>query len=266
MKSRQIKLFVVMSVLAGAASSAFAADEASPWSMSIIGGDSVGVTGSMRSPTTSTITDLGAVDPALAGSSGTLSLDKLRYEDLFKRKYDTGMEVDYSMNDNLQTYGRFNYEGLGGRTRTIGDLSTASLSSASPLTARFADADNTSLELGSRYFLTTGTQWRPFAGAAIGATHLDAMRASLASPDAGLDLKNVRFTRSGTVFSQSLETGVEYDPSTALGMRFGVQADHSGAPPSADDPTLQSLGFNDGNDAKSRWSFPVSLAATYHFG
>jgi len=265
MKSRRVKFFLIMSVLAGAASNVFAADQTSPWSMSIIGGDSVGVTGSLRSPSKSTITDLGTVDPALSGSSGTLSLDKLKYEDLFKRKYDTGMELDYSTSDNLQTYGRFNYEGLGGRTRTIGDLSSPSLTSASPVTARFGDADNMSLEVGSRYFLTTGTEWRPFAGAAIGATHLDAMRASLISPDASLDLRDVRFTRPGTVFSQSLETGVEYSPSGALGMRFSVDADHSGTPPSADDLTLKSLGFNDGNDAKSRWSFPVSLAATYHF-
>jgi hypothetical protein len=91
------------------------------------------------------------------------------------------------------------------------------------------------------------------------------MQAALVSPNASLNLQDVRFTRPGTVFSQSVEAGVEYKPSDALGMRLGVDADHSGAPPSGNDPTLKSLGFNDGNDANSRWSFPVTLAATYHF-
>ncbi len=100
--------------------------------------------------------------------------------------------------------------------------------------AHFGNADNMSFELGSRYFWQTGTDWRPFAGAALGATHLDAIRASFTSPETGLDLPNAQFTRSGVVFSQSLETGVEYDPDSNFGVRLSVNADHVGAPRSAD--------------------------------
>lgn len=264
MNPRILKLITSAALIAGAAARAYA-DPLNPWSISVIGGDSVGESGSLRAPRVSTFNDLGAIDPALSGASGTLNLDKLRYEDLFRRRFDTGLELDYSFDPNLQTYGRFNYESLGGKTRQAGLLSSDVLNGPAAIDAHFSNADNMTLELGSRYFWQTGTDWRPFAGAALGATHLDAIRASFASPDIGVDLPNAQFTRSGVVFSQSLETGVEYSPDPNFGMRLSLNADHVGAPRSADSSELTDLGFDAGHDAHSRWSFPVSIAAAYHF-
>jgi hypothetical protein len=76
----------------------------------------------------------------------------------------------------------------------------------------------------------------------------------------------VRFTRPATVFSQSLETGVEFNPNTNFGVRFSVDADHMGAPPSARDPMLSDLGYDAAHDAEGRWTFPVAVAASFHFG
>ncbi len=122
-----------------------------------------------------------------------------------------------------------------------------------------------SFQLGSRYFWSTGTDWRPFAGFALGATHLDAMRATLTSADLPTDLDNLHFTRSGTVFSQSVQTGVEYTPSSALGLRFGVDVDHVGRPHDTEDPQLEALGYGPNDQAHSMWSIPVSIAANYRF-
>jgi hypothetical protein len=264
MNHRISKLITAAALVAGAAARAYA-DPSNPWSLSVIGGYSVAESGSLRAPRTSTITDLGAIDPALSGTPGTLTLDKLRYEDLFRRRFDTGLELDYSFDPNLQTYGRFSYESLGGRTQRVGVLSTDGLESPAGVAAHFADADNMTFELGSRYFWQTGTDWRPFAGAALGATHLDGIRASFTSPETTLALTNAQFTRSGVVFSQSLETGVEYDPDNNFGLRLSIDADHFGAPRSADDSQLSELGFDASHDAHSRWAFPLSVAAAYHF-
>lgn len=229
------------------------------------GGDTVTEAGSLRSPISTTIPDLGTVNPALSGTSGTLSLDKLKYDDLFRQSFDTGLELNYSFN-NLQTYTRFSYDELDGRTRRVGFLSTDALGGSEPLRARFADEDNKSLEIGSRYFWPTGTAWQPFAGVALGATRLDAIRANYLTPDAAIDVANVRFTRPATVFSQSVETGVEFDPNTNFGVRFSVDANHMGDPPSAHDPALSALGYDASHDAEGRWTFPVAIAASYHFG
>lgn len=265
MNTRHVRFLAALALAGGAARGAYAADTDSPWTMSIYGGDAVGVSGRLRAPGTSSITDLGTVDPVLTGESGTLTLDKLRYDDLFRHRYDTGLELGYAFSDNLQSYGRFSYDGLTGRSRRIGSLTIDGTSSPTPLDARFADADNMSFDVGTRYFFTTNSPWRPYAGAALGATHLDAMRATLTVPDTTLDLTNLRFTRPGTVFNQSVETGVEYNPSSTFGVRFSVDADHFGAPKSAHDPSLAELGLDSSHDAEGRWTFPVAVAATYHF-
>jgi hypothetical protein len=265
MKFRSMQILTVVSLIAGASRVATAAEPASPWSLSISGGDSIGESGSLRSPITTPFSDLGTLDPALSGTSGTLRLDRLRYEDVFRRRFDTGLELDYSFNDNLQSYGRFGYTSLGAHMSTIGSLEGISLDSPAAVRAHFAEANNMSFELGSRYFWATGTDWKPFAGFSLGATHLDAMSATLNSPDLATDLSDLRFTRGGTVFSQSLQTGVDYTPSEAFDLRFAIDAAHVGKPPSGDDARLTSLGFGPNDDARGFWSFPVSVAAAFHF-
>jgi hypothetical protein len=264
MSTRNFGILASLALIAGARA-ANADNAEGSWGVAVYGGDTVTEAGSLRSPISTTIPDLGTVNPALSGTSGTLSLDKLKYDDLFRQSFDTGLELNYSFN-NLQTYTRFSYDELDGRTRRVGFLSTDALGGSEPLRARFADEDNKSLEIGSRYFWPTGTAWQPFAGVALGATRLDAIRANYLTPDAAIDVANVRFTRPATVFSQSVETGVEFDPNTNFGVRFSVDANHMGDPPSAHDPALSALGYDASHDAEGRWTFPVAIAASYHFG
>lgn len=264
MNTRTAGLFTALALTAGAVRTA-SAD--SPWGVSVYGGDAVSEAGSLRSPHSFALPDLGTLDPTLGGTPGTLSIDKLKYDDMFHRTFDAGIELNYSFSDALQSYGRFNYESLDGQTRRVGTLSADSLlTGAEPLRARFADQDNKSLELGTRYFWNTGTEWAPFTGLALGATRLDSVRANFVVPDTLIDMHNVSFTRPATVFSQSVEAGVEYNPSRNFGVRFSMDADHMGDQPSAHDPAAASLGFDPGHDAKDRWSFPLAIAASYHFG
>ncbi|MEP7242875.1 MAG: hypothetical protein ABI885_04240 [Gammaproteobacteria bacterium] len=134
MKTQHVRLIALLALTAGTVRSAQAANPDSPWAISLYGGDSVAITGSLRTPTT-TFTDLGTLHPTLAGTSGALSLDKLRYDDLLRRRYDTGMELSYSFSENLQTFGRFNYDSLGGRTRRIGEITGESVTTPAPLAA-----------------------------------------------------------------------------------------------------------------------------------
>ena len=65
------------------------------------------------------------------------------------------------------------------------------------------------------------------------------------------------FTRPATVFSQTVETGVEYNPSRNFGVRFSVDASHMGDQPSARDPDAAELGFDSATTrriaGRSRW-------------
>jgi len=263
MKLKTVQILSIASLIGSAANLASAADQGSPWSLSISGGDSVDTSGNLTSARSATV-DLGKLDPALAGSSGALSLDKLRYNDIFERRYDFGAELGYAFSDSLQAFARFDYESLGGRTTQLGSIASATLPREG-MGASFADANNYSLDLGARYFWRTGTAWRPFAGAALGATHLDGTSAIVRSSGGAIDSGEVRFTRPGTVFNQMAEAGIEYQQSDAFGVSLSVDANHAGAPHSADDARFSAAGLNPGSEAEDRWSFPVTIAASYHF-
>lgn len=268
MKFRNAGWFGALALVAGARGASADTFDSGHWGMAVYGGDSVAESGELRvprAPLQESIGDLGTLDPTLSGTSGRVSLNNLRYEDLFRRSFDTGLELNYSFNDNVQSYARFNYAQYDGRTRNAGVLTSDALPNGEPIRARFADEDNKTLEIGSRYYWNNSTAWQPFAGVALGATRLDAIRANFLVPDTGIDLTNVRFTRDATVFSQSVEAGVEYNPNRNFGVRFSVDADHMGDQPSANDPALTALGYDAGHDAQGRWSFPVAIAAAYHF-
>jgi hypothetical protein len=127
-----------------------------------------------------------------------LKYDKLNYDDLFRRRFDTGVELNYSFNDNLQTFGRLGYESFDGRTRRAAFFTPDSGEPGVALRAHFADEDSKSLELGSRYFWPTGTPWEPYAGVSLGATRLDATSADFSTADGGIDL-HIRDPRPSSV-------------------------------------------------------------------
>jgi hypothetical protein len=69
MNTRNVGILASLALVAGArAANADTAE--SPWGIAVYGGDSVTQAGSLRSPLSTTIPDLGTVNPALSGTSG----------------------------------------------------------------------------------------------------------------------------------------------------------------------------------------------------
>src|SRR5690349_14424627 len=133
MNPRNLGILASLAIIAGARAANADTPADSPWGIAVYGGDTVTEAGRLRSPLSSTIPDLGALNPQFSGTSGTLSLDKLRYDDLFRQDFATGIELNYSFSPNLQTYGRLGYATLDGETRRIGFLSTAALGGSEDL-------------------------------------------------------------------------------------------------------------------------------------
>lgn len=261
-----LKTSTVLLVLGVASINLAEADDAtSPWSFSIFGGGTAGIRGSMRPSELGASVDLGSLNPTLAGNAATTSLDNLRYRDMFRTRLGGGAEVAYTFDDHLQTYGRFKYQDFSGRNLSIGSLNASALGGADVINAQFANNHNETFELGTRYLWSTGTPVRPFLGASLGATHSNAVRASLSTSDSQLNLADVHFSRAGTVFSQTLETGVSYVPVENIEMQLGLEAQHLGTPHSGNDPQLGALGLAASNTGKGAWSFPVSISLAYHF-
>lgn len=265
MNSRHLKVLSCFALCAGSVAGVSSAAEGGPWSVAVYAGDAFSGSGTFRNPDTAAIANLGTFDPKLAGNAGTLRLDKLRYHEAYHNRFSTAVELGYALNENLQLFGRFGYDARQGRARDIGTLSSAALTSPQQVVAHFDNSDSRGLEAGARYLWTATPEWHPYVAVSLGATHTDDINARLDVKNTGIDIRQVRFAQSGTTFSQSFETGVEYDPSPRLGLRLSVRANHIGTPPSARDPQLTALGFNSGDDAGSRVDYPISIAGVYRF-
>lgn len=265
MHSRHLKTLAALAFGSVGISGICAAADSNPWSVALYAGDADSGSGKFQSPRFASVANLGTVDPKLAGSSGTLSLDRLGYHEAYHNRFSGALEVGYAVNENLQAFGRFGYDARQGRERDIGSLSSAALPSPQRVIAHFGNSDSRGLEVGARYLWLASEQWRPYVAVSIGATHTDDMNASLNVTNTAINLKQVRFADAGSTFSQSFETGVEYNPVRQLGVRFSVRANHVGTPPSARDPQLAALGFNAGDDAGNRVDYPISLAGVYRF-
>jgi len=264
MNSRHFKILAAFAIGAGL-TGVCAAAESNPWSIAVYAGDAVSGSGKFRSPQAASIANLGTLDPKLAGTSGTLALDRLGYHEAYHNRFSAALEVGYTVNDNLQAFGRFSYDARQGRERDIGSLSSSAFASPQRVIAHFGNSDSRGLEVGARYLWLASEQWRPYVALSVGSTRTDDMNASLNVTNTAISVAQVRFAKAGNTFSQSFETGVEYNPSKQFGVRFSVRANHVGTPPSDRDPRLASLGFNAGNDAGNRVDYPVSLAGVYRF-
>jgi opacity protein-like surface antigen len=256
----RLRYGLLMALGLAAVPAAQAAD--SPWSVSVFGGGALAEDGQLRMPVTRSIADLGSIDPALSGTSGSIDLDRLNFNDLYRHRYLAGAEVDYDYLPDVQAFGRFNYESGDGRNRAIGSFTEGTDPTHTPIAGHFSDEDTWSLDLGTRVYFPVSESFRPFAGIALGATRVSGIKAALALPD---ETPDVRFTRTGTVFSQSIEAGVQYAAMQNLDLRFAIDATHFGSLPAVRNPTTLEADLQTNQSTRDRWAFPVSLGAVYHF-
>jgi len=267
MRTHSLRLCSALAIATGAVPCAHAAnDTESPWSLSVFGGQAVGFTGNLRTSEVTSIPDLGVLDPELAENPGSLTLNNVSYDDIFRHRHDLGFELGYAFTPNVAGFARATYSGLAGQNLTIGSLSSNAFESPQPLNASFEDANSWALEVGSRYYWPTASSWRPFAGIALGATRMDALTAALQVPGTDIDMPDVHFTRAGISFTQDVEGGIQYAPNRNFGLSFAVSAEHMGNLPESSDPDLINLGIDTTRDSEDRWSFPITLTASYRFG
>jgi hypothetical protein len=252
-------------LLAAAAPATHAATEDNPWGLQVYAGDTLGMHGDFSTNRAKDVPDLGPIIPGLAETPGTIALETVTYDDMYKSRYAVGAELSYALTENAEAYGRFGYNALDGQMHTIGLLSSAELAKSAPIVGHFNDTDTYSLMLGGRYFIPTGDSWRVFGGASLGATRLHDMTGALDIPETSTTLEGLRFARASTVFSQSLEAGIDYQSPQNLDLQLTIAGEHMGAARAGNDPQLAALGFDTSREGDARWSFPLTLGATYRF-
>jgi opacity protein-like surface antigen len=252
-------------LLAAAAPASHAANEDNPWGLQVYAGDSLGMHGDFSKNHLTDIPDLGPFIPSLAGTPGSVAIETVTYDDMYKSRYNVGAELSYALSENAEAYGRFGYNALTGKTHAIGLVTSPELANSAQVIGHFNDTDTYSLMVGGRYYIPTGDSWRVFGGAALGGTRLHEMTGSLDIPEESMSLNGLRFARATTVFSQSVEAGIDYQSPQNLDLTLTLGGEHMGAPRAGNDPQLAALGFDTTHEGDARWSFPLTLGATYRF-
>ena len=236
-----------------AASAAHALPLTDRASFGLFAGGDVGMTGTIRDSFNS------------PGADGTTTFNRLKFGDMYRNNYTAGGEFDYAVDSHLSGFIRGAYSKMGGANQEIGMLFSDS-QGVQTINAQFADANATKFDVGGRYLFGSGDTWRPFLGAAIGETRLSGTSA-MVTETSGASVARVELSRPSTVFSQRVETGVQYSPMPNFDVRLTAAADHSENGRPSGDPNLALLGLADDNRSivRGHWDFPAEIGAVWHF-
>jgi hypothetical protein len=251
MKSRSASCLLAAACVA-AASAAHALPLSERASVELFAGGNAGMPGSFRGSFNS------------EGAGGTTSYDRLAFDDLYHHDYTAGAEFDYALDSHLSTFLRAAISQYGGTSREIGTFFSDSQGRV-PVFARFGDADSREVDWGARYTFLSGDKWRPFLGAALGATRVSDTFAVAGAPGDDPSTR-VELGRQSTVFQQRVETGLQYSPMRNFDLRLTAAANHVGAGRGSDDPNLTLLGLDQAQSRlRAHWDYPAELGAVWHF-
>jgi opacity protein-like surface antigen len=237
-----------------AAGAAHADDFRNRTSFALFAGENSAMPGSFRGQTV----PFDTIDPA-----GSIVYHDLKFADAYDHRYTTGAELDYALSPQLTGFGRFGYSTFNGRNHEVGEF-TSNTFEMSPVRANFEDTSSRELDLGARYSFMEGSRWRPFVGAALGATRLSDTKAEFFNPGGGAT--KVTLGEAETVFSQRVETGLQFAPVENFDVRLTAAANHVNADTKSSDPNLALVGLsNTEPDVRNHWDYPVELAAVWNF-
>lgn len=258
MNNKLLALLFAGSVLA-VPSAALAQVAPGSLSVSISGGADFPVGGTMHDGTTATVSDLGALNPALAGVPATLQIERRSQKDVYDAAWTIGGELGYGVSDTGEVLLSLRYTEAKGKQLNVGTATAgAPVNSSFPISGDFSNYKAFSAEVGYRQYLGSGERMKPFVAAHAGATHVSAISADFTIPGAGIALNNTPFSKSSWVFSGGGEVGVSIPLSKTVSLEpeAGIQYI---AGPKGDDSALGGLGLGSINDKGERWSVPVRV-------
>ena len=254
MSSRIASVMIGCAVTAAAAA-AQADDFAQHSSFVLFGGGNAEMPGSFRGQTV----PFNSTNPP-----GTTVYDDLKFEDAYDHRYTLGAEYDYAVNRQLTAFGRYGYSTFDGTNHVVGEFTSSEVQSH-PVRAEFHDTRTKEYDVGARYNFKPDSEFQPFVGLALGADHLSATKAKFLNVN-DMGATDVVLGESDTVFSQRLETGLQYLPASNLGLRLTVAADHVNADTRSSDPNLAQVGLESTEgEVRNHWDYPVELGAVWKF-
>ena len=233
------------------------------WITTFTAGSNLVSNGTFSSQTGATIADLGGIDPALAGQSGTVAIDHLQFNDAFRAGPSFGIEAGYMAQSNVEPFVRLSYSQLSGRNQEIGFITSPALDSPVPIHADFGDMDSWGLDLGARYFLSDNGALRTYIAGYLGANRIDALHAHYTV--AGMPASpREEILPQVTRFDAGVEGGVAWQVSENADLSLSVGAQYVDARHEQTD-AFAPIGIDEVSFTDQRWSLPVNFGVNFKF-
>lgn len=247
------------------ATSAHAAGpEAGRFSMSLIGGIDIPLSGDVHDGAVAVVPDLGPLNPALAGIDAELRIGARSHDRIYDLATTVGIEFGYAFDDRRELFGQLGQIRAGKGMVQVGGAYVPALATELPVYGTFDAYEALSAEVGYRHYFGTPGSARPFVGARLGATRTDEIRATFEIPDGGITIANAPFYASGWSATGGLDVGVimpvseTFSVTLASGLRYVADLKD-------DDSAIGGLGLASINDTGSRFSMPLTLSARWDF-
>lgn len=238
---------------------ALAQSEAGRVSVSVSGGASLPVGGTMHGAATAPIADLGPLNPALAGVPATLNIEQRSQNDVFDTAWTLGGELGYGVSDNGVALLSVRYTQARGNQINVGGAAVgAPVNATLPVFGDFGDYKSLAVELGYRHYFGSDEGLRAFATGSAGATRISSIAADFTIPDGGIALTAVPFSKSSWAFSGGADLGLSIPLGTGVSIEPEVGIQYTGGA-SGDDAALAGLGLGAINDAGERWDVPMRV-------
>lgn len=234
------------------------------FSMSVLGGVDMPVSGDVHSGAIAQVPDLGPLNPALAGVDAELRIRSRSHDQVYGTATSYGLEVGYGLSDRSEVFLQARETSADdGRVR-VGAAYVPALDTELDVFGHFSGYDAYTWELGYRHFFGDGGRVRPFVAARLGATETDDIRATFEIPDAAITIPDAPFYEKDWALSGGLEAGalISFTEHFSMTLAAGVNYidDLSG-----DDSAIAGLGLASINDTGSRVSVPLSITGRWDF-
>lgn len=252
-------LAMVMLLSAG---SALAGPTKGQFSVRLMAGADLPVGGALHNGASVPVANLGTLNPALNGVSGTLDVQQRGWQRFIDGGFAGNVELGYGLSDNSEVFGALRYQEAGRGGNQVGVVQVPALNAALPITGVFTSGEAWSGEIGYRRYF--GSVIKPYVAARAGVTFTDSLSADLAVPAAAIALNGVPFYRSSVSATGGVDLGVaiplaktvDFNIETGIRYTTGLRGD---------DAALAGLGLGALNDAGARWDVPARAGLTFRF-
>jgi hypothetical protein len=197
------------------------------------------------------------------GPAGTVELDSLTYDDIFRVGPSADLELGYRVLSNLEPFVRVSYAQMRGENARIGDVHPAG-GTPTVIRANFDDNESWQVDLGTRLFFVDSGPLQSYVAAYVGADRAEELTAHVRVNGVLTPSSRERVLPRETRFAAGLELGVSYEITDAAAISLSVGANFRNARHERSH-AFDALGIDTVRVTDQEWTLPIDLGVTWRF-